>query len=124
MLGVSEGGLEIISTAQTAHNIYRTLPTTTAENKHLLLFLRLYVLRILVQTNEWVFLPANITDISFFFFFSVLFFFSSFSRVVHSVLQTMFFLSQGRKLCVCPEHDVTAGAGDVRLAGRWSGSFS
>lgn len=63
----------IFSTAQTPLNISRALATNTAENKHLLLFLRLYVLRILVQTNERVFLPANITDIFFFFFFSPLF---------------------------------------------------
>lgn len=63
----------IFSTAQTPLNIYRRLPANTVENKHLLLFLRLYVLRILVQTNERVFLPANITHLFFFFFFLLLF---------------------------------------------------
>lgn len=53
----------MISTAQMPPNIYRTLPTNTVENKRLLLFLRLYVLRICVQTNELVFLPVNITDL-------------------------------------------------------------
>jgi len=56
----------IFSTAQTPLNIYRALPTNAAENKILLLFLRMYVPRILVQTNERVFLPANITDLFFF----------------------------------------------------------
>lgn len=106
----------IFCTAQTPLNIYRTPTKNTAKNKHLLLFLRLYVLRILVQTNERVFHPVNITG----FFFFLPFF--SFSCVVRSVLQTMCFLSPGRKLYLSSEHDVTAEPSDVRLAMRLSGN--
>ena len=104
----------IFSTAQTPLNIYRALPTNAAENKILLLFLRMYVPRILVQTNERVFLPANITDLFFFFRFLL-------SRVVHCVLQTKFLLSPSRKLCLSSEHDATAETSNVRLAMRLSG---
>lgn len=106
----------MISTAQMPPNIYRTLPTNTVENKRLLLFLRLYVLRICVQTNELVFLPVNITDL---FLPSPPF---SFLHVVRSVLQTMFSLSPGRKLYLSSEHDVMAESSDVRLGMRLSGS--